>query len=155
TAFLVLVLALVAGALLLRAACALCRVKAPRFGKALGIVVLVGVVNAIANACVYGVLYLVSGPRAGELLPSDSLFAIPLGILLSAGIYQAYFEVTLGRGILIRLAEFGITAAITLVVCGSIYLVWLGKNYLETAHLRPENRKAQARKDTRQGERAL
>ena len=65
-------------------------------------------------AGVCGLLYVLFGARALQT-PFASLLTIILGIWVSAAIYQSYFEVSLGRGVLIRLAEGGIAFALVLL----------------------------------------
>jgi tetratricopeptide (TPR) repeat protein len=148
--FVILPLAVLAGAILLRAACALCRIGTPRFGKAVKVVILIAVVNGLVSLVLNFILAAKPNPFD---LPARLALLVFL-FLLNASIYAAQFEVSWGKGALIRLAEIGIVAAITLVMVGGVFAAMWTREWIANAPYRPSARKAQARLDTKQGEQA-
>jgi tetratricopeptide (TPR) repeat protein len=146
----VLALSLVAGAILLRAACAICRVRAPRFGRALAVVGLVALVN---GAVWVGLILVLSGNPAGFPWPAQGLVGLVL-FLVSVGIYTSWLEVSFGKGVLIRLTETGIVLAIGLTLVSGVFAFQMARAWLANAPNRPAARMARARLDMEQAEQA-
>jgi|GEM_PF-3231440 len=125
---------LVAGeAILLRAACHFCRVAVPRFGKAMGIVLAAGFVTALAGVVPLFCLTLLSA-RAGPQGEDDGARAVwmvrilvfPFLIAVSAAVYAHFLKVSLGKALLVRLAQLGITTILSLLVTGVAILgLWI------------------------------
>jgi tetratricopeptide (TPR) repeat protein len=146
----VLALGLLAGAILLRAACALCRVQTPRFGKAFVVVVLVALVN---GGVAVGVSLLFWNKPAEFGWPGQLLLSIFL-FLVDVAIYTSWLQVSFGKGALIRLTEAGIVLAIGAVLLGGVYAVQLTRAWVANAPNRPAARMAKARLDMEQAEQA-
>lgn len=113
------------GALILRWASQIVSAPPPGFGKAMGIVLIVAIINFMIQ---FGLGFMVGLGLAVGQRPVDpeslkpmqavvTLISIPLNALVSAGIYSATLEeVSFGKGLLIWLVELLIRIAIALVL---------------------------------------
>jgi hypothetical protein len=94
---------LLISAMLLRAACYIVREEVPGFGKAMGIVFVVGIVNAIIQLPVLAVM----GPG-----PLTFLVAFVIQVAAMGAIYSAMLPANYGKGIAIAFVQLLIVFAI-------------------------------------------
>jgi hypothetical protein len=131
-----LVLGIVLGGLILMAACAFCNVENLRFVKALGLVVLLGLVNGLIGLGLFfgiGVVGYALGLRAEASQILFGLVAIPVNLLVSASILWLLLPTGYGRGLLIALMNAGLTLILVGVV-GGLTLVTLAGMQIATVH---------------------
>jgi hypothetical protein len=124
------------GALILIAACAFCNVENLGFLKAIGIVLLLGLVSAIIGVGVFfavGLLGRMLGlrPETSQIL--FGLVALPTNLLITAAILWLLLRVGYFRGLLIALMNLGITLVLV-GVFGGLTLVALASVQIATVH---------------------
>jgi hypothetical protein len=134
-AVIIIPLALVLGAAILRAACWMCRVPEPGFLRAMGAVFLSGLLSGLANIALGFLVGLAAGVdhmSKEEALPFQllvSLIGLLLSMLISASVYTAMLDqVDFAKGVLIWLAELliKIIIGVVIAVVAVVLLVALG-----------------------------
>jgi hypothetical protein len=117
-------------AIILRAACSICRVPAPRFGKAVGVVVVASLASGLAVgllALFLGLLAARGGAQAQQAVERATAVGQVAGlavvILITCSVYAHFLRITLGRAFLVRLVETAIAGAIGLVAGGVVILI--------------------------------
>jgi hypothetical protein len=128
--------ALVIGSFILQAACALCNIEDLRYVKALGLLMLLIVVNAPIVALIF---FLGQGVTSGLGWGKDSVLAVlliagyPLHWLLSGLILFWPLHVSYWRGVLISIMHNIITAVVVGVVGGLALVVLAGVQLVSAA----------------------
>jgi tetratricopeptide (TPR) repeat protein len=118
--------AAVGAAVLLRAACFLCRAEVPKFGKALGVVVVAGLITAVAWAVPMFCIGLMTAARppdpdqAARASWMAQLIFLLWAMAISSAVYAYFLKVTFGRAFLIRLTELAVSGALSLLVTGIV-----------------------------------
>jgi hypothetical protein len=116
-----------AGAVLLRAACWLCRAKEPGFGRAMGVVSLLVFVLCVGDLVLTAVLAAFMGEDAweqDELVYLSQILSLPLYLVLSAGVLSSTLDgVRFGRGLAVGLV-FLLLATALAVLMGLVYLMF-------------------------------
>ena len=135
---------ILAGAVILRAACALFNkmasagngVPAPSFGKALGITALTMIANAIAGVLL-GIVLAGGALAAGQannpaVQAVPTLASIPVGLLVMAGLLTAMLPTSFGRGLLVALIQYAIMLVIGIIVAViiAVIVIALGVDFM-------------------------
>jgi len=120
------------GAAILRGACAMCGVPRPHFGRAMGVVLLEGVVNAVVGVGAGLLCFLAlqgggaSRHETESLVNLARLGVLPLQVMVSAGVFATTLEgVSFGQGILIWLCRLLIAFGIAIVVVALLLVLGL------------------------------
>lgn len=128
-------IALAIGATILRAACSFVGVRQPDFMKAMGIVLLVGIVTSIVNFTIQvgmgvllGASFAARGPGpAPEALKAVQLIStfvcLPVDALITGALYVPLLETTFGKGLLVWLMQFLIGIAIAIAIGIAVVLL--------------------------------
>jgi hypothetical protein len=138
-----LLVGIVLGAAILRAACSLYNkliggrdmpgaVAEPPFGKAAGIVVVIGLVNLVVGlglglAIGIGGAAMGANPQALQVI--TQLLSLPIGFLVAAGMLAAMLPTTFGRAVVVTLLQYVIVLVIVvgvLVIIGVVFLLMGG-----------------------------
>ncbi len=117
-------LALLIGAVILRTACWMCGVQTPGLLKAMGILLLAAIANTAAR---YGAYYMLAGIMgagvgAKTIQAASGLVAFAIGMLASAAIYSRFLAVSYGKAIVVYLAQILVTIIVVFIVA-AIYAV--------------------------------
>jgi hypothetical protein len=125
-------LGLLIGSVILRAACSICQVREPDLLSGMGIVFVVGLVNALVLLPItVGVIAVLaaSGANKDELQLAElgvRVLSLPIQAAISAGLYTAFLKVSFGKGLLIWLTQVLIALVAGLVIGGIAAVVLIG-----------------------------
>jgi len=125
------VIVLSIGAILLRAACSICRVESPSFLMALLVTLAVGIVNGIVGFGIgFGVVLAGAGAGADvqtlqALQALSSCASLPINMVISAALYAAMLKTSFGKGILIWLCQLVVLAIIAVAVVVVVVVVMM------------------------------
>ncbi len=117
---------LMLAAAILRATCQLCGVQEPGLLRAAGIVLLVGLVQALVSVPI-GMVVAAVGTVKG-MLPRDvqvlaSLAGLPEAILVAAILYVPLLNLSFGKGILVALVQVLVILVLGAIVAGLYVLL--------------------------------
>jgi hypothetical protein len=125
---LVMVLAVLIGALVLRLACKICGATVPSFLKAIGVVIVVFIATFIVNLIITVAIRMVGSAVDMNLMAVQlvaGLVSLGVGALLSAALYMPFLGTSFGKGLLIWLTQVGIALLIAIVIGIVVFAVTL------------------------------